>query len=802
MTAMTDRPGGPVRSVARHPRRTADRRRARVDAGAAELLVWTADQLATGLARLQPEAHRRFDLMGARLVDAQAPGLAGRVRGLAGVTASGPGWNDRLLGELALLYALACAHQRLDGLPEALAATIRAHVGYPVRKASVAQGPAVPDAWSVIGRRDENDGVLTTRRTWLVGQGSGRCALVLAFATRAEHLDDSLALGTVVLADLHFYPGSLPMRALVGDVHGVLGAGAAGTESPAPPPPPCGMTVAQARRHWSAWLERDPWVRRTALVLAVAPVPPADSSPEAAGSTASEASYWRDAAGEVLAEDPRTGGGPPLPSATEAPELPDLRWVALAVGGGEPVPLCAEMADGGMTPLAVWTPTGVVPAPSAGGRPPATREAPAHPAWDDLVAAATIGIDPATALPSSVLACLPGMEDDGPDAADRTRPGPVAALEAAALLHAGRRGGLGPGLRTPAPRTVSAYPRAPDHPEPNRRLLPHAAAERILAHPPEVAAELAAQAADAGLAVPTAALAHWLAYAARHAWFACEAAPMMGARGRWLADANPAWRTAAMPATQSLDFAFGEYRAPAAGTSRVGAVERSAWFRQARRELPGPSRDRLEQAFAGLPSAIRLALLKQLVVGLAAADRPFLTTAASDRSRPVRELAAGLLSALGGTAGGTGPAQTVAALADCSPSEHRRAGALIEVLWAARADPASSGVADRYAGLPPDRAVAAAEHPADELAAWPGHWPRALAEPGFAHLQARMRRAPPDAGDHRAARLLALRAAPQWLRPRLADVLALTPGHSRWRPVLIVADNLADLRQRLEEEPS
>lgn len=374
MTAMDDRPGGSAGMAAPSPRiGTAQRRRERVDAGVAELLVWLEDQLATGLARLQPEAYRRFDAMGARLVDAQAPGLAGRVRGLAGITASGPGWNARLLAELALLHALARAHQRLDDLPEPLAATVRAHVGYPVRKASVLARPAVSDAWYVIGRRDEGEGVLTTRRTWLVGGRTGRPALVLSFATRGERLDDSLAVGTVVLADLHFYPGSLPMRALVGAVHGVLGAGdaepSAARLEPGPPPPPPAVTVAQARRRWSACLERDPWVRRTALVLSLTPVPAGFADGAADGAPGA----WRDEAGDALVEAVRRFGGPTGPTtvgwdAGQAPTgwapSPDLRWVALAAGGGAPVPVCAELGDGGLTPLAVWTSAGAITAPA------------------------------------------------------------------------------------------------------------------------------------------------------------------------------------------------------------------------------------------------------------------------------------------------------------------------------------------------------------------------------------------------------------------------------------------------------
>lgn len=123
MTGMDDRPtwsAAPTRSAgsaAPSPRPAARRRRDRVDAGVAELLIWLEDQLTTGLARLQSQASARFDAMAARLVDAQAPGLAGRVRALAEVTASGPGLGD-LAQAVRGFSIIATANDRDRGVNE------------------------------------------------------------------------------------------------------------------------------------------------------------------------------------------------------------------------------------------------------------------------------------------------------------------------------------------------------------------------------------------------------------------------------------------------------------------------------------------------------------------------------------------------------------------------------------------------------------------------------------------------------------------------------------------------------------
>jgi hypothetical protein len=68
--------------------------------------------VAADLAVSQQAGYRHWDDMAARMVDTQAPGLAGRLRDLASVPHSGPGWDGRLLEEYALLRPLAVAYRR------------------------------------------------------------------------------------------------------------------------------------------------------------------------------------------------------------------------------------------------------------------------------------------------------------------------------------------------------------------------------------------------------------------------------------------------------------------------------------------------------------------------------------------------------------------------------------------------------------------------------------------------------------------------------------------------------------------
>jgi hypothetical protein len=293
----------------------AEQREARVASGLAELDRWLCDQVRQGLADSQKSGYRHWDDIAARMVDAQAPGLAERLRALAAVPHSGPGWEGRLLEEYALLRLLATAYRGQAGLPPPLQATIRSRIGFTVRKADVlASGPPVRDRWAVLARRDLDRDRLRARRVWLRGLRSGRYALVLSFAPAGQPLDDSLTVGTEADADLAFYPGAVPLRAVVAASH-----------EAAPGGPPPGGTAAGLLASWAAALGADPWLDSWPAVLAAtparAPVP-----------------CLTDAAGDALPLHPAAGAC----------------WPLFALSGGRPLTVAGEWTPRGLWPLTAW----------------------------------------------------------------------------------------------------------------------------------------------------------------------------------------------------------------------------------------------------------------------------------------------------------------------------------------------------------------------------------------------------------------------------------------------------------------
>lgn len=238
----------------------AARRAARVADGMLDLRRWISDQVANGLSQAARSPYGWSEAVAARMVDAQAPGVASWLRRLPAVIASGQGWPARLLDELALLDLLAVSYGRLDQLPAELAASVRTHVGFPTVSAEVlATRPGVIDTWRVLGSRDSQEEQVTTRRTWLYGVRTGRWALVLAFAAGGVSLDTSLAAGTQVGMALHFPLAALPLRALVGPDPGE----AVAMDSWQPEP----VDLTTAGRRWREAVAADPWTRTMPTLL-------------------------------------------------------------------------------------------------------------------------------------------------------------------------------------------------------------------------------------------------------------------------------------------------------------------------------------------------------------------------------------------------------------------------------------------------------------------------------------------------------------------------------------------------------
>ena len=134
------------------------KREERVQAGLEELERWLHDLVRQGLAQARQRPYGFWDEAAARLVDAQASALAGRLRMLGGLAAAGrEDWAEALLEEAGLVQLLLRASRRLDELPDGLRADVRALIGWTMPQDEVLAGARLRDRWAVLGRVLEED---------------------------------------------------------------------------------------------------------------------------------------------------------------------------------------------------------------------------------------------------------------------------------------------------------------------------------------------------------------------------------------------------------------------------------------------------------------------------------------------------------------------------------------------------------------------------------------------------------------------------------------------------------------------
>jgi SWIM zinc finger len=313
--------GGPAARDAAPPDPEAQARRLAqrietMSAGIDEFERWLLDLVRQGLASARHQPFAFWDAAAARLVDAQMPGLADRVRALPAVLFSAGDWADRLLAELARGYLAVSAWRRRDVLPDDVLADLRVVLGWPRRVDEVLdRGERITDRWTVVGLAQETDTRLQSQRTWLVGQETGRVAVILDFAAAGATLAVADVLGSVVEAEVALYPGSEPRRALFTGERAVVGSDGR--------LPAC--SLAAALDQVSTWLAGNPFADRFPVALAgVVPVV--------------------DGARRMVVEP----GGGALPLSGDGDGL-----TLLALSGGAPVDLFGEWDGYALTPLSV-----------------------------------------------------------------------------------------------------------------------------------------------------------------------------------------------------------------------------------------------------------------------------------------------------------------------------------------------------------------------------------------------------------------------------------------------------------------
>ncbi len=184
-------------------------------AGLAELESWLFDLFRQGLATLEGQATSYFNDLASRMVDAKLGTLARRIRQLP-MLMHEANWHEKILAELGEIYLLLRAFQRLETLPETLQDDLLSLAGVNFKKEDILNLEAVTDQWLVAGQTlEDDDANLLARRIWLIGEATGKTALLLDFSWGGQAFETNFRLGTVLKAEVVFYPSAHPQRAIL-----------------------------------------------------------------------------------------------------------------------------------------------------------------------------------------------------------------------------------------------------------------------------------------------------------------------------------------------------------------------------------------------------------------------------------------------------------------------------------------------------------------------------------------------------------------------------------------------------------
>jgi hypothetical protein len=203
----------PINEAAQARRQQA--RQSKVSDGLEELNAWLKDIVRNGIMSIPEKGSVFFENMSRRLIDAQAPGLAGMIRTLGETNFYTEGWPTRFMDQLLRIYMITEGFKNSSSLDELLQQDIRTWIGFTQNQDELKEQSGTMDTWLVLGKQSSEVDAITTEKFWLYGTQTNTYALLLQFIVRGQGVQYNFTPGMFVQAELIFFPSMLPMRALL-----------------------------------------------------------------------------------------------------------------------------------------------------------------------------------------------------------------------------------------------------------------------------------------------------------------------------------------------------------------------------------------------------------------------------------------------------------------------------------------------------------------------------------------------------------------------------------------------------------
>jgi len=203
----------PVDEAAQAKRQQA--RQSKVSDGIEELNTWIKDIIRNGIMNVPEKGPSFFENMARRMIDAQAPGLAGMIRAVAEINFYAEGWPTQFMDQLLRIYLVMEGYKNSSSLNEPLQQDIRTWIGFTQNQEELKNQTGITDTWLVISKQNTEADAITTERTWLYGTQTNRYGLLLQFIVRGQGIQHNLTPGMFVQAELVFFPSASPLRAII-----------------------------------------------------------------------------------------------------------------------------------------------------------------------------------------------------------------------------------------------------------------------------------------------------------------------------------------------------------------------------------------------------------------------------------------------------------------------------------------------------------------------------------------------------------------------------------------------------------
>lgn len=203
----------PVDEAAQEKRKQA--RQSKVTDGIEELTAWLKDIVRNGIISIPEKGSALFENMSRRLIDAQAPGLAGMVRSLSEINFYTERWPTRFMDQLLRIYMVIEGFKNIGSLDESLQQDIRTWIGFTQNQDELKEQTGAMDTWLILGKQSSEVDNITTEKFWLYGTQTNSYALLLQFIVRGQGIQYNLTPGMFVQAELVFFPSVSPQRALM-----------------------------------------------------------------------------------------------------------------------------------------------------------------------------------------------------------------------------------------------------------------------------------------------------------------------------------------------------------------------------------------------------------------------------------------------------------------------------------------------------------------------------------------------------------------------------------------------------------